>query len=114
MFDALKNLGNLGSMLARAREMQEKLGQVRENLAAREVEADAGGGMVRAVVNGRLELVRLHIDKSKIDPTDTELLEDMIVAAVHAAQTRAAAVARAELERLAQEAGLPPGALPNL
>lgn len=112
MFDALKNLGNLPGLLAKAREMQDKMKTMQEELAKKQVMADAGGGMVEATVNGRLELVKLHIDKTKIDPNDTEMLEDVIVAAVAAAQNKASDAAKAEMQKMAGEMGLPPGMLP--
>lgn len=111
MFDALKNLGNLPGLMAKAREMQEKMRAVQEELAHRRVSAEAGGGMVEATVNGRLELVKLRIDKSKIDPTDTEMVEDMVVAAVGAAQAKAAEMVQAEMQKAAGDMGLPPGML---
>ena len=73
---------------------------------------DAGAGIVEATVNGRLELKHLRIDKTRIDPADTEMLEDLIVAAVNAAQARAATMMRAEIERISGEMGLPPGMIP--
>ena len=112
MFDALKNLGSLPGLMAKAREMQEKMQAMQEEMARRQVSADAAGGMVEATVNGRLELVRVRIDKSKIDPTDTEMLEDVIVAAVRAAQQKAAEMMQAEMQKTAGEMGLPPGMLP--
>ena len=113
MFDNLKNLANLPGMLAKAREMQEKMKSMQEELARKHVTADAGGGMVSAVVNGRLEVVKVRIDKSKIDPNDTEMLEDLIVAAVSAAQHKAADVMKEEMGKMAQDMGLPPGMLPQ-
>jgi DNA-binding YbaB/EbfC family protein len=113
MFDALKGLGNLPGLMAKAREMQEKMQAMQEELAKRQVTADAGGGMVQATVNGRLELVRLHIDKTRIDPGDTEMLEDVIVAAVAAAQRKASDTARDEMQKMTSELGLPPGLLPQ-
>ena len=112
MFDGLKNLGNLPALLSKAREMQERMKGVQEELAKKQVVAEAGGGMVQATVNGRLELVKLHIDKGRIDPNDTEMLEDVIVAAVAAAQNKAADAAKQEMQKMANEIGLPPGALP--
>ena len=113
MFDALKGLGNLPGLMAKAREMQDKMKAMQEDLARRQVTADAAGGMVSATVNGRLELVKLRIDKSKIDPTDTEMLEDVIVAAVAAAQNKASETAKEEMQKMAAEMGLPPGMLPG-
>ena len=112
MFDGLKNLGNLGDLMKRAREMQDQMKHVQEELAKKEITADAGGGMVQATVNGKLELTRLKIDKSRIDINDTELLEDVIVAAVRGAQARAMDVVRQEMEKAAGAMGLPPGMLP--
>src|SRR6476469_7077114 len=112
MFDGLKNLANLPGLLAKANEMKEKMKQMQDEAGKKQVTADSGGGMVTAVVNGRLELVKLRIDKSKVDVNDTEMLEDLIVAAVNAAQVKAAEMMRQEMARLASEAGLPPGMMP--
>jgi len=113
MFDNLKNLANLPGMLAKAREMQEKMKAMQDELARKQLSADAGGGMVSAVVNGRLELVKVHIDKTKVDPNDTEMLEDLIVAAVSAAQNKAAQMMKEEMSKMASDIGLPPGMLPQ-
>jgi DNA-binding YbaB/EbfC family protein len=114
MFDALKNLGNLPGLMAKAREMQDKMQAMQEELARKTVTADAGGGAVDATCNGRLELVRLKIEKERMpDPNDTEMLEDLIVAAVRAAQSKAAEMAKSEMQRAASEMGLPPGMLPS-
>ena len=113
MFDALKNLGDLGSLMTKAREMQEKFQSLQAELAKKTITADAAGGMVQATVNGKLELVKLRIDKTKVDVNDTEMLEDVIVAAVSAAQARAAEQMKAEMSKAAGEMGLPPGMLPG-
>src|SRR5688500_2570115 len=113
MFDALKNLGNLGSLMTKAREMQDRMKSLQDELGRKTVTAEAAGGMVEATVNGRLELVKLRIDKGKIDPTDTDLLEDVIVAAVSAAQAKAAEMSKGEMSKMAGEMGLPPGVLPQ-
>ncbi len=112
MFDDLKNL-NLGDLMKKAQEMQGQMQRIQEELARKQVTADAGAGMVRATVNGKLELVKLAIDKSKIDPADTEMLEDVIVAAVAAAQRRAGEMIKQEMEKAAGGMGLPPGMLPG-
>src|SRR5688572_1766669 len=112
MFDALKNLGNLRELMSKAQEMQGKMQQMQEEMAKRTVEGDAGGRMVTATVNGRLEVTAIKIDKSKIDVNDTEMLEDIIVAAIRAAQSKAAAEMATEMHKLAGGLGLPPGVLP--
>lgn len=113
MFDAFKNLGNLPGLMAKAREMQDRMTAMQEELGRKTVTADAGGGMVEATCNGRRELVRVKIDKSRVDPNDTEMLEDLIVAAVHSAQSKAADLAKSEMNRVATEMGVPPGMLPG-
>jgi nucleoid-associated protein EbfC len=113
MFDALKNLGNIGDLMSKARQMQDQMKQMQEEMGKKQVTADAGAGMVQATVNGRLELVKLKIDKDKIDVNDTDMLEDVIIAAVTAAQAKAANVMKDEMQKIAGEMGLPPGMLPS-
>jgi DNA-binding YbaB/EbfC family protein len=113
VFDALKNLGSLPGLMAKAREMQDKMAAVQEELGRKTVSADAGGGLVEATCNGRRELVRVRIDKGRVDLNDTEMLEDLIVAAVRSAQDKAVDLAKAELQRAASEMGVPPGMLPG-
>jgi len=110
MFDDLKNL-NLGALMKNFQGMQEQVRKMQEEMARKQVTAEAGAGMVQATCNGKLELVKLRIDKSKIDVNDTELLEDVIVAAVGAAQARAAEMMKQELQKAAGDMGLPPGML---
>ena len=102
---------NLGELMNAARQMQDKMKQMQEDLARQQVTADAGGGMVQATVNGKMELVKLHIDKSKIDISDTEMLEDVIVAAVMGAQARASEMMKQQVQKAAGDMGLPPGML---
>ena len=87
MFDPLKDLGglgnlNLGDLMKKAKDMQSGMQRMQEELAKKHITADAGAAMVQATVNGKMELVGLNIDKSKVDVNDTEMLEDVIVAAV--------------------------------
>ena len=119
MFDNLKGLADLPGLMKRAKEMQEKMAEVQSRLGELRAEADAGGGMVTATCNGKLELVRLKIDAARLDPSkakpdDLELLEDLIVAAVAAAQAKAADLARGEMTRVAGDLGLPAGAMEGL
>jgi len=111
MFDALKNLGNMGEMLKQAKQMQEKMAALQEELARKQVVADAGAGMVEATVNGKQQLVKLRIDKQKIDVNDTEMLEEMVVAAVSAAQAKAQEMMKEEMQKTMGGLGLPPGLL---
>lgn len=77
-----KGMG-FGNIVKQAQELQERLAKVQEEAASRTVEASAGGGMVKATVNGKLEVVRLHIEAAVLQSGDTQMLEDLIVAAVN-------------------------------
>ncbi|MDR3270966.1 MAG: YbaB/EbfC family nucleoid-associated protein [Peptococcaceae bacterium] len=75
--------GNMNQMLKQAQKMQEDMLRAQEEVKAKTVEASAGGGAVRVVVNGNMELLELHIQPEAIDPEDAEMLEDMVKAAVN-------------------------------
>src|SRR3954452_13103213 len=104
MFDALKNM-NMGDIMKQAQQMRGQMEQMQAELAKKTVTADAGGGMVQATVSGKMELVKLKIDKSKVDVNDTEMLEDVIIAAVNAAQARAGQMMQEEMRKQAQQMG---------
>jgi len=112
MLDALKNLGNLGDMMKKAQEMQSKMQQMQEEMTRKQITAQAAGGLVTATVNGKMQLVNLKIDKTKGDVTDLEFLEDVIVAAVSAAQDQATQILQAEMAKVTGGLNLPPGMLP--
>lgn len=81
--------------------MQEELARAQAELAERRFEGSAGGGMVTAVVTGGSELLEVKISPDVVDPTDVEMLEDLVVAAVRQAMDGAAQAAGAELGGLA-------------
>jgi DNA-binding YbaB/EbfC family protein len=112
VLEGLKNLGNLGEMLKQAKQMQEKVAAMQEELARKQVTADAGAGMVQATVNGKQGIVKLKIDKSKIDVNDTEMLEEVIVAAITAAQAKAQEMMKDQMQKAMGDLGLPSGLLP--
>jgi DNA-binding YbaB/EbfC family protein len=112
VFDALKNLGGLGEIFKQGKLLKEKMNAMQEELSRKEITADAGEGRVVATVNGKLELLKVRIDKMRIDISNTELLEDTVAAAVRAAQAKAALYMKQEMEKVAAEMGLPPGMLP--
>ena len=76
---------NMQQMMKQARKMQDQLAAAQENLKTQSVDASAGGGMVKATVNGEMELTSLTIDPDACDPEDVEMLQDMIMAAVNEA-----------------------------
>ena len=79
----LGSLGNLGGMLKQAMEMKGKIEELKERLGDEHVEAAAGGGMVKVVMNGRFELQSLKIDPEVVDTDDIEMLETLVTAAIN-------------------------------
>jgi DNA-binding YbaB/EbfC family protein len=99
-----KGLGNIMKM---AQQAQQKMLKVQEELAAKQVEATAGGGMVAAVVNGKQELLSLRIEKDAVDPNDVEMLQDLIVAAVNEALRKAQEMIAAEMQKVTGGMNIP-------
>lgn len=90
-------------MLQQAQKMQEDMMRVQEALGEERLEGDAGGGAVVATVNGHGDLLEIRISPDAIDPEDTGLLEDLVVAAVRDATEKSRELSR---ERL-QQTGMP-------
>jgi DNA-binding YbaB/EbfC family protein len=91
---------NIQNLLKQAQKIQSQVTQMQAELGERRIEASAGGGMVTATVNGRQELIALRIDSQVVDPNDVEMLEDLIVAAVSEALSRASEMAAEEMKKL--------------
>ena len=91
---------NMMSMMKQAQKLQAKMMAMQEELGSRTVSAQAGGGMVEAVVNGRQELVSLRIDKEVVSPDDVEMLQDLIFAAVNEALNRSREMMAQEMSKL--------------
>ncbi len=82
-------MGNMSGMMKKVQKMQKEMAKVQQELESKEVEATAGGGVVKAVVNGKKELVSLNIDPEAMDPEDVEMTQDLIIAAVNEAIAKA-------------------------
>jgi len=103
----MKGFGNINNIMQKAQEMQEELEKKQEELAGKEVEATAGGGMVKVVMNGNQEVVDISIEKEVVDPEDTEMLEDLILAAVNNAKEKAEEMKQEEMGDIAGGMDLP-------
>lgn len=89
--------GDMQKLMQQAAKMQEQLVAAQQEMAAREFEGTAGGGVVKAVVTGGGELRAVTIDPSVIDPEDPEMLGDLIVAAVNQASKTASEAAQDQM-----------------
>jgi DNA-binding YbaB/EbfC family protein len=96
---------DLGKLLKQAQEMQERLTEMQARLAEKTVEATSGGGMVKVVMNGKHEVVSLKIESEVVNPSDVEMLEDLVIAALNEARTRVDDMVRNEMSSLT--GGLP-------
>jgi len=96
---------DMGKLLKQAQQMQAKMAQMQAELAEKSVEASAGGGMVKVVMNGRHEIVSVKIDPEVVDPQDVEMLEDLVASAVTEAVNRVEEMVRDEMSSIT--GGLP-------
>ena len=76
---------NQAAMMKQAQKMQQEMLRMQEELETKTYTAAAGGGMVKAEVNGKNEIVNLTINPEAVDPDDVEMLQDMVIAAVNEA-----------------------------
>lgn len=88
---------DLGQLMKQAQQMQEELAKAQADLAQRNFEGSAGGGMVTAKVTGGSELVEVKISPDVVDPEDVEMLEDLVLAAVRQALDAASEAAAQSL-----------------
>ena len=109
MLKGLGGLGDMAGMMKKAQEMQAKMAEMQEGLAAITVEGESGAGLVHAKATAKGELTALDIDPSIFDPSEKEMVEDLILAAVKDAQAKAQERQKAEMQRMAEDMGLPPG-----
>lgn len=86
---------NMNDLLRQAQVMQNKIAKLQQDMAERSVESSAGGGMVKAVVNGKQELLSLTIDPKVMEAGDIEMLQDLIITAIN----EGARITKANLER---------------
>ncbi len=100
---------NLGQMMKQAQQMQAKLGEMQARMADLEVEGASGGGMVKLTLNGKGDLRKVKIDPQAIDPSDPEMLEDLIVAAFNDAKQKVETTMQDEMGKLTGGLNLPPG-----
>lgn len=98
---------NMAKMMKQVQKMQAELVRVQEELAEKTVEATSGGGAVRAVVSGRLEVKALEISPEAIDPDDPELLADLVMAAVNEGLRRAQEMVQQEMAKVTGGLSLP-------
>ncbi|WP_298216342.1 YbaB/EbfC family nucleoid-associated protein [Acidocella sp.] len=100
---------NIAGLMKQAQQMQQKMADMQARLEAAEMEGVAGAGLVRVVLSGKGALKSVKIDPKLIDPAETEMLEDLIIAAHADAKARLDAMMEAETKNAMGGLPLPPG-----
>lgn len=98
---------DFGGLAKQAMEMQKKMAEMQEKVAQRIVDGIAGGGMVKAQVNGKQELLSIKVDKEVIDPDDPEMLEDLVIAAVNQALKKSQEMVQEEMSKVTGGLNIP-------
>ena len=107
MLKGLGGLGDMAKMMKQAQEMQGKMAQVQEDLENMTVTGESGAGLVKATSTAKGELVGPDIDPSIFNPDEKEVVEDLILAAIKDAQSKASDKSQEEMGKLTEGLGLP-------
>lgn len=100
---------NIAGLMKQAQQMQQKMADMQAKLEASEIEGVAGAGLVRVVLSGKGTLKSVKIDPKLIDPTEVEMLEDLIAAAHNDAKAKIDTMMEAETKNAMGGLSLPPG-----
>jgi DNA-binding YbaB/EbfC family protein len=105
----LGGLGDMAKMMKAAQDMQTRMAEMQDELSRIVVTGESGAGLVRARATAKGDLTGLDIDPSIFVASEKEVVEDLILAAIKDAQAKAADRSRAEMAKLTEGLGLPPG-----
>ena len=97
----------MGNMMKQAQKLQSKMLKMQEELAEKTVESSSGGGMVKAVANGRQQLVSIQIEQEVVDPDDIDMLQDLVLAAVNDALAKSQEMVSSEMGKLTGGMNIP-------
>jgi nucleoid-associated protein EbfC len=100
---------SIDDILKMAANVQEELTKAQANLETIEVEGASGGGMVKVRATAKGSIRSITIDESLLQPSEKQILEDLIVAAFNDARTKADAASSSEMEKMTSGMPLPPG-----
>lgn len=99
--------GNMNSMMKKVQKMQQDMAKAQAEIEAKEFSSTAGGGVIEATVNGKKEVVKIKIDQDVVDPDDTEMLEDLVVAAINDALKKADDYSQSQMGKLTGNINIP-------
>ncbi len=102
-------MNNMSQIMKQAKAMQDKMAEMQKKIEEMEIEGNSGGGVVKVVMNGKHELKKIDIDASLMNPDESEVLEDLIVAAINDVNKKIAENMSNQLGSLSSGMDLPPG-----
>ena len=102
-----KGLGNLGGMMKQALQLKDRMEELKESLASERIEASSGGGMVKVVISGKLEVVSVSIEREVIDKDESEVLETLVAAAMNEALRKAQDLVKSKMTELTGGINIP-------
>ena len=102
-------MANFAQMMQKAQKFKQEMQLLQERVQKMEVTGEAGRGLVTCTMTGRHELRALKIDPSVIKAEEADMLEDLVIAAVNEARSKAERVMAEESQKLMKDLGLPPG-----
>ena len=94
------DMTNLHQLLQHAQKLQGRVSEMQHSLEKKRIEGISGGGIVRAVVNGKQEVLEIRIDKNYLDPQDIEMTEELITAAVNNAMEKSRKMMGEEMSKI--------------
>jgi hypothetical protein len=97
----------MANMMKQAQKLQAKMLKLQEELAEKTVESSSGGGMVKVIANGRQQIVSIQIENEVVDPDDVEMLQDLVLAAVNDALSKAQEMVSGEMGKLTGGLNIP-------
>ncbi|WP_343520739.1 YbaB/EbfC family nucleoid-associated protein [Sphingomonas sp.] len=100
---------SIEDIMAMAQNVQNELTKAQANLDTIEVEGASGGGLVKVKASAKGRIIAVDIDESLLAPSEKQMLEDLIAAALNDARTKADAAAQTEMSKLSSGIPLPPG-----
>ena len=96
-------------MLKKAQALQSKMNELQAELATREIIGTSGQGKVKVTMNGAQDVIHISIDPEVVKPDEVDLLEDLVLAAIHDARTKVTRLVEEEMGKLSGGMGLPKG-----
>ncbi len=99
---------NMAGMMKQIQKVQERMAEVQKMLELKTVTGESGGGMVKVTANGKRQLVKIAVDREVVNPEETEMLEDLVLAAANKALEEADRIAQEEMAKVTS------GMIPNI